>query len=320
MSTTITISIYVEPSIVTGAFEALLRRLYQRAVIKNVKVHEEYFNVEVPEVHYWQRHLKSIIETIPTSNKMLELALEYRLKSGEIAAMDLLLRGDSYENGFELEVNGPISLSISDTQVNRSLTNILNHPKEQVFFEEVIPTSLTTLKDWEEVFLRVAGIYGSYINEHAVQHAAMYLESGWPSAVGCAMLYHRDKHEFARDFLRIYREYNFGENIPKMLSRNFDLEEINIKRPLERIDTKYYEQFNDSDGDSLVKFLNSLDIDKAFKLASLSETEMNELLLLASKKIPEVTYIDSGLQGGALISQPFNSVWKVYKYIADIRS
>lgn len=322
MSVTVSISIYVEPGSVSNSFHALLKRLQSSAVIKKVRVHEKNFDVGVQPLHSWHEKLNPLIETIPTSNKMLELRIDYKLSSGEVAGMDLVLRGCSYERGFELSVNGPISLLISESQVNHQLENILEHPNEKVFAEHITSRSVTALKDWEEIFFRVSGVDELYTIGFGAQHVAMYLESGWPSPVCCAMLYHHDIREFARDFIRIYREYNFGDEMPKMLSNEFDLDRIDLsaqyKSQAKRSERLYYKQFDDPNGGSLLDFLKKLDLDNARKLAELPENRIRELLLYASKHVRGVNYKDISSQGGALISEPFSSVWPIYCYIADM--
>lgn len=322
MSTTISISLYAEQDCVPKLLYDLIDRMGKQSLIRGIKLHEGFYLKNVEEVNAQDRqHLMGVAEKIQFSNRMLRLDMGYQLRSGREVGIDVVVPGTKFERGHEFAVNGPLTISLSLNAVSRPLKDLVEQPDYRRDEAKLLTISTAVQRDWDEIFFRACGVQEVNPERCCVEHGAMYLELGWPSAVGCAMLYHQDKKEFARDFLRVYREFFLGDTLPKMLAEDFDLEDGlagNGSQRNDRVSLAFYKQFDTPGGDSLVEFLNDLDVETARSLAQLSGEEVDELLQEASKEIIDIAYFDFGSDGGALVASPLASVWRAYQYIATI--
>jgi hypothetical protein len=352
MGTIINIAINTEQEQAGRAYKALLNRLLERSEIKKSTVerwiHKKLVKQKLKpgrtsgDMVYIKDDILPngesfdyLINDIPYSNKIFQIRLLYRLFSEEEIGLSLYLNGKDYESGFTVRNNSYIVVSISLNDVDRPLKNLSYNPyykaltQEQLLADDTFRQLATQVAhDWEHLFLHVCGI--DSVEEPLVQHAAMYLENGWPSPACCAMLYHRDKREFAKDFLRIYRKYNLQEqNISQMLDVDFNLEQdlesysITTDRNKDDYDDFYYNQFDFEDG-KLIDFLSELELRKAVKLSRFTESEISAALSLAGEWAEEhefdysTIYLDLKEKGGAILSTPTTSIWRVYEYLYQL--
>lgn len=319
MSTTISISLYEKPENVPKLLGALLRSLEERSIPRGIELHEGFYlqNVQRIEVRN-SAHIEELMWENKDSNKMLNFNMSYQLLSNRKVGIDLKVPGCKFNNGHNYAENGPITISLSLNDISRPLKDLIRQPNHRFDEKELLEVSELVQRDWDEVFFRACGLYTALDRTHYAQHGAMYIESGWPSAIGCSMLYHRDKREFAADFLRIYREFNFGENMPDLLvseNRINKTKDVNYDK---ESNLAFYKQFDSYQEVSIIDFLYQLDMENVLALSSLPVEDIDMLLQESSNELIDVKYCNFGEKGGALISSPLHSVWRVYDLIAAI--
>ncbi len=112
------------------------------------------------------------------------------------------------ESGAPHDLCGPLRLAMSLNDLSRPLWD--RAAEAMTTPEELARLGGLYLNDARELFFRTCGLTGFSTCESAVNHAGMYLEYGWPSPVGCSMIYHRSEWDFFRDLERIYLEYQLG--------------------------------------------------------------------------------------------------------------
>jgi hypothetical protein len=152
----------------------------------------------------------------------------------------------------------------------------------------------------------------------------MYLELGWPSPVGCSMIYHQQPQDFMTDFWRIYADYNWGIWMTRTFETSLDHWRDNpspsrlLKNEPGRDKPQFYRQFVGPDErEVLFQFLDELTENKVQKLSQVSESEVREILKEMSLYVPDVEFYDFNKCGLAITTYPLLSVWHAYKYIAD---
>lgn len=346
MGTLVAIALYAEREQVGEMYKASLRRLSTNAPIGYANVKSWMLKKEVKKMPTvpitagkWvfmeddiptdDEIFCTIIDEIPASKKALETGFLYPLYSRREIGISLYLYGKDYESGYEVRDNGHINVHIALNDVDRPIKELSYDPyykslsKEELYENETIRQAARQItQDWDSLFLDVCGVESE--EKPYVQHAGMYLEHGWPFPACCSMLYHRDKTEFAKDFLRIYRAHRLERQfMPQMLSKDFDLEKdidpqsVNIDQA-ER--ANYYKHF-DFEEHKLIDFLDSLELRKVRKLANFSEAEISAALSLAGEWAAEhafaysTKYVDFNEKGGAILSTPTTSIWRVYEYM-----
>jgi hypothetical protein len=359
MGTIINIAIHTEQEQAGKVYKALLKRLLERGEIKKSTVegwiHKNFVKHKPKggrtsgDMTYIKDDILPIgddilpngeafdhlINSIPYSNKIVQIRLLYRLFSEEEIGLSIYLNGKDYESGFTVRYNSYIVVSISKNDVNRPIKNISYDPyykaltQEQLLADDTFQQLATQVAhDWAHLFLHVCGM--DSVEEPLVQHAAMYMESGWPSPACCAMLYHRDKREFAKDFLRLYRDYNLeNQSALQMLDMDFNVEQdlesnlISTDKKVNNENSFYYKQF-DFEEEKLIDFLSELELRKVVKLSRFTESEISAALSLAGEWAEEhefdysTIYLDFKENGGAILSTPTTSIWRVYEYIYQL--
>ena len=322
MSTTISISIYAEENNIAMAFWNLLDRIMICSTIKSVKIYEKYdqHNTKHISIEHLISSSVSIAEYILYSMNSIKIDLAYKLASSRSIGISLYLYGKGYNQGLAASENGPIRICLSLEDFLGPLKNVTGSERK------VTSTVLTEqgsreITDAEELFFRSCGILEAKRGHPYVKHAAVYLENGWPSAVACSMLYHRESEEFAKDFGRIYARYNWGTLIPTMFRAEANIWRASPTDPLSAAGPgknmpEFYRQFSKPDEEEIIDFLDNLDIETAKKLSTLSGEFIKEELLEVNTAVPEVRCYDFGTSALALTTDLASSLWRAYEYIA----
>lgn len=334
MGITLTIAIQSETEQISDLYKTTLERVSKKSQIVKISTQAwEDFAKGIEKTYSPDiKELSSLIDKIPFSSMRLRIELSYLLPSNRIIYPDLYLYGCKYRNGLETKEDSAIQMLIRLSSMEETISNLLEDhyysfmPKEEILKNFVYQQTIHKInKDWEDLFFRICGLYD--LDYVPVEHAAVYMEAGWPAPSCCAMLFHRNKQEFAKDFLRIYRDYHWkNQFMSEMLSKNFDLEAglqgyFTIENIQER--KSYYAQFDDTVG-KLTDFLEQIDEKKIRKLARFSEREIDAALSLAGDWLSEHTiecstqYFDFGEKGGAVLSTPKTSIWRLYEYIYQL--
>jgi len=325
MSTTITISVYPYSNNFEVASDTLIKELSSRALLNQVRFHKGYWSRETQDLPITKNFLdissQVDIHNIFQSMNAFEIDFDYKLQCGDWVNIALYFIGGKFENGIEAKLNSQIKICVNHNQIDQPLREAISASRKVVTFEDVARAGTGVLKDWEELFMRTCCIPKQEHETSVIQHAAMYKESGWPSAIASAMLYHAEHTEFAQDFSRIYSEYCFGYTMPEVFHY------VRWKEGLDKSilspgkdNLRFYEKYDEKGATLLVGFLANLSNKKAEELMEISISDIRSLLRRAVSILPEVEYIDLGKHGGALISDPLSSVWRSYKIIDEILS
>ncbi len=314
MSTTITISLLPNKGSMSEAFINLLERLSRKGKIDKVQVHSKYWFKNEQTIDFKAANFNALAEEIFPSDKALQIEMDYRSLSDQKIWLSLNLKGQSFENGVEVAIDGPISITVAYSDIHRPLIRLENSRGKQALNSE---TTRQVAEDWRQLFLEICGISEKENDsQSSIDHAAMYLEGGWPSGVGCVMLYHRDTQAFLRDFLHIYREFNQGATIPELLSAENDSSAGNggESSPSQIADKlQFFQQFDSpAYEESIIDFLQNLSWREATELQKISPEECELLLIDICNQLPEVDLEISESNGLAIMTTPLSSIWSVY--------
>ncbi len=308
MSTIITISLLPINNSAPRVFIETLERLKRSGNVNKVQTHDKYWFKNEQAIYFKAADLNAFVETIFPSDKALQIEMDYRSLSGQKIWLSLNLKGHSFENGIEVAIDGPISITVAYSDIHRPLIRLENSHGKQALNSE---TARQVSEDWRQLFLEICGISEKEKDiKSSIDHAAMYLEGGWPSGAGCVMLYHRDAQGFLRDFLHIYREFNQGATIPELLSA----ENAGESSPSQITDKlQFFQQFDSSAyEESIIDFLQNLCWQEATELKKLSPEECEHLLIEICDQLPEVELEISENNGLAIMATPLSSIWRVY--------
>jgi hypothetical protein len=321
VTTTISISLQIDPEKLTGAMVGLMDRMLAQSTLSTALLRHKYAYrkaEEIPERRL-RTQARSLVDGIRNSDQALELQLGYQLSSGRRIALDLLAFGNRYEDGLAAEMNGPMQLRVSHNDLARPLKTLLTHDEGSEPIIDLAEAGASALADAEEIFFRACGLLETRADDSAFEHAGMYPETGWPSPAGCSMVFHRRVAEFAGDFARIRAGYRFGAHMPAMLSPTFDPAGQSGPTAGEAIpapNLAFYRQFSKPDAD-IFEFLDSLDQEEVRRLSALPEERIKSLLSAAAGHIPALELHDFKDRGLALAANPLSSVWQAYQFVQE---
>jgi hypothetical protein len=364
MGVSLSIGLYAETNKLPDVSAALYRRLLERGTFQKATIHKGHVdhNLEPTHTELSLENLHMLTQEIylASPNKALFVDMSYPLTSGRWLNIWVEFYGSQFVHGFYSRQYGPI-------RVTCSLSDLRSTTQEKLATNE-IPTSFTERVAWQgenedqevievlrmlhnqsveeerlnarEFFFAVCGLLENKQSKtslgHAggIDHAAMYTDLHYPSAVLNSGIFHRDIREYARDFVRIFLEYNRGIFLPMTLKQVPDLWNL---QPLELppmlkkgewgvgIPAKEYYpyttfnnfSFNNPGGNKIIKFLNGLTEEKVIVLSALSAPKIEELLyeLIGSEDIPGIDVYEFGTDGMALLTTPVSSLWRAYYYI-----
>ena len=328
MGTTIAMAAYAKHDLVPELVHSIVKRLSERATIEKISIHKKYYmdDVETKEINKLDS-LRSLAKDIQTSANFLEIDFIYTLHSGRITSLDLFMPGTKFERGFQYKANGPVVLTAQYKDISRPLYN--SELRKTYYLDESkhLEIARSVQDDWDELFFRICGL--GFPSSVDVEHAAMFLETGWASSAGCAMVYHRSKNDFAKDIQYIARDYHNGELFHWMIRSEaeryklFDhfhkSTEFIRENNTERL-ARFFKQFDIYEGESVFAFLENLTVEKAQQLARLAQEDIELLIAEALDDVADVSYFDFGEAGAALLSSPKDSLWRVYDRITKIVS
>lgn len=193
----------------------------------------------------------------------------------------------------------------------------------------VIPTRPVTspalpgyrLTNLEALFLRAMGLFAPAQHDPAIEHGTMTYAHGLAAATDQIMLYHRTWDAFARDFTHIYGQYHWAMGA---LYRHPDVDVWRLsdaERAAFRVlstppRTSAQHNADPSMHDHLA-FLDWLDPPRVQRLAALAPAVIRELVLAAVQAVPDVRGYDFGDHGYVLATNPPETIWRVYEYIAQ---
>jgi hypothetical protein len=318
MGTSISIGLYSDRNLLSREIPDLGERLLAKSSIDSAYLAKRW-SYNSPQKLSGEEaiaKLLSLAKSVERSDEALTMRLEYELSSHRFIPLDVCLYGNNYRGGGPARVDGYLKLIIPYNDLACSLDEV--RKKGEAFHNTTIDLFIVMLNDVEELFFRACGIDLYKQKCSGITHAAMYLESGWPSAVGCSTLYHKDITEFARDFVRIFVEYNFGIAIPATLPSDADLWSFSKSPDVEplRQNPRFYQQFwNEGDG-ALIRFLDSLDESRVRQLATLKKEKIREYFMQAGEDLPDLICYDLNDSGMALATLPMASIWQAYEFVA----
>lgn len=315
MSTIITISLLPIKNNAPRVFIETLERLKRSGNVNKVQTHDKHWFKNEQAIDFKAVDLNALAGEIFPSDKALQIEMDYRSLSGQKIWLSLNLKGQSFENGVEAAIDGPISITVAYSDIHRPLIRLENSRGKQALNSE---TARQVSEDWRQLFLEICGISEKEnVDQSSIDHAAMYLEGGWPSGAGCVMLYHRDAQAFLRDFLHIYREFNQGATIPELLSTENGSTAGNAgeSSPSQIADKlQFFQQFDSpAYEESIIDFLQNLSWQEATELQKPSPEECELLLIDICNQLPEVELEISENNGLAIMATPLSSIWRVYQ-------
>ena len=347
MSITISISVHANQDSVSEAFVNTYRNLlrYGRGEVGQAWFYERYYNTthnNKPVDVSLDSCISNLVRDMASSRNSLSVNLSYELPTGEWVALSLDFVGRYYEDGWIIRSSDHIRVWMSLRDLVRSLTSAplgstdLNRSRVELETQTITSVS--------ELFLAVCGVLSEGSDSELIDHAGMYPESDWPTAVACSGVYHRDVREVARDFRRIYNEHHQGGYMPMSLDPTLAPEEWHMQvdrrwgrnsfpagkdtngyrefpkaKPTEIIYWRRIESPNDREpeGGALWDFLNSLTEAEVAKLETPPEPFLRTVLGEVPEAVPQVRYYDLGQRGVALTTFPLGSVWRVYALIRE---
>jgi hypothetical protein len=318
-------------------FLSTLERLLRKGKLRSLELHERFHDGKAKNTFEGIHQLNEIVRRIPVSDLQLESGLFYQLPSGKKVYVDLDLTGIDYESGFNVQFDGYVRLTVSLGDVYRE---VISEIGGAYFFRKELASEqkkLFTMKeyqqaaeDWHELFLNACGLIpnAGQSLECTIHHAAMYFETVWMSPISCAMVYHSNKQEFGKDFLRIYRLYHYEDQLMTQLLDNNKLDRVADLVPTPQEEKlKRYPLYDLLDGyqNTLSKFMTELDFAACVELANLPIQEVDRLLNEAFVKVQDqefntfpLTYMDYKEQGAAILSIPNQSVWPMYWHMYQL--
>lgn len=329
MSTIISVSLSAEIQKIPQATRKLLERILRKSTLKKLKIYHKYEHITPEE--YLIDNLSSLLEmseSIVHSDKALKLEFEYRLLSGRSMCLDLDLYGLNYENGLKFLRDGNMRIIFSFHGLIKNLIKDLNEwdlSQQNELNKQQITISKLLESDVEEIFFRACG---NLLEEETdcgdeIKHGAMYLETGWPSPVGCSMIYHRQFKDFTTDFKHIYLEYNRGITVPEMFYPNLnswhtDLTTIQTFHQPGREKHQFYQQFAEPGDGDIISFISQLNEDKINQILNINEEDIRLIITDIDFNVPGIRCYDFEERGVVLFTHPLSSLWRAYQYIAAV--
>ena len=343
VSSTLAISLHADPDKLTNMVVSVYERILARGVLNEALLLVNIDEIVEPRYkHLDKEQLRSLTNKILPSNEALWLFFSYPLLSGRDENFSLLnmhLIGRRYVRGFRATQQGQIQLDlpIADLNTPTSVELMRRHAPtsiraqdrpNQVSAFDSLQDERTILADHEELFLRACGLLSTKVRAGDVAHAAMFVGNVWRSPVACSAVFHRDAVEFARDFVRIYREYREGIPMPVMLASGVDLWSLEppeayphwgIGVPGKADVVAYTTDYRQKKHNAIIRFLESLSEVTIRKLSSLTGDDVRDLLIQMFVFGTErnIQVHDFGSSGLALTTGPRSRLWLAYKYIAD---
>ena len=317
MGTTVSIALHAAETTIPRAFQHLVQRMLLQGAGPRVYFYER-FGYEDPHdlgIDALTR-LEAVATSIVTSHRAIRVEMVYTLASGRGIVLDLNLYGKEFNLGWDVCYDGHIRLTLGLKPLSRPLKDALDDEPSPPQ-ARLADLAEHVIMDSEALFFHACGAHDPTAD---IQHGAMYLECGWPSAEGCAMVYHRAAPEFARDFARIYAHYHWGISTPLLLERDVwqfqetDMAALRTYEPLEEAARKQPDRDIFADHEQLA-FFSALDQETAQRLSALPAERIRALLHEVYQHEPELTCYDFGAQGLALTADPLSNVWRAYAYL-----
>jgi hypothetical protein len=317
MAITNSISLHIRPENIPREFQLLVDRMLASATLTGIQLREKYWHYGIKRQYndLYELDLGSLTEIFLKSDKALEIDLRYRLKSGRTIAVSLALYGQGYEEGYAVMSSGNLKLSFSHSQLAYPLKELLKNERMSSI-EELSKVEMSVLSDAKDIFLQACGLDRDVCSN--VEHAAMYLELGWPSPLECSMIFHHKSKEFAIDFLRIYAEYKYRISILDTFDSDFALgmlgsERIKTPNKTSCNNQKYYRRsINNAE---ILTFLHTLSEEKIKWLLRLPEEVIVSVLTKLNQNVTEIechSFRDCGM---ILVTNPLLNLLSPYKYI-----
>ena len=360
MSKTISMSFFPSKDNSVQAFASMVRRITSENSIQRIKWHKKYCDSNSEKIDFdtLMSMIESPeSESLADSKDSFAVQLGYTTASGELIPLDLEFYGKGYEMGLYTRDDSSLRITAEDSGLWRLMKRIsrdmswtgLDAP-EHLKSEAVEKAN----RDSELLFLKGCGFSlkgdssswkWDYEGENYIDHGAMYYESGWSCPLRCQMVYHKDPQEFAKDFERIYADYHWGITMPLLYGLEKDIWQLSeseihslntyqlnkqhsasrrcgkdypgdykfFSRPME-----YAPEQTEMDA---VNFVESFDQKKVQQLSKLPVSYIREVFsAVAETELPEVRFHDFGNQGMVLLSSSNLSVWRAYRYLAELAS
>jgi hypothetical protein len=289
-------------------------------------------------------------EKLVNSREAFNCGFEFELTSGERIPLWIDFYGKNYRNGYPFRHYGNLVISTSSSYLWRSIDrqivnqialnyqksdrNLIHSKKHRYTKEEKI---LSIHQDSEDLFLEICGLLSLEQEETYIEHAVMYYEMNFRCSLTNQMIYHRNPIEFAQDFERIYIDYLWGAYFPLLLSSNLDIWQLSSEE-ISNLGThqmdrekpgkdkpelyKFYAQPRkfcpELQPEEIIDFLESLEPQIVKKLTKLPVSFIKLGFKNTEQRFPEVRYYDCQEQGMVLISGALSSVWRPYRYLAQL--
>ena len=210
----------------------MARGYFQRAT-----VYEKYFdhNAEPTYEYFSAEQLHSLAHDIflTNSDKALRVEVAHLLTSGRRLFLRLWFYGTKFSQSVRVNAYGPILIECDRSDLRSSIRDKLEENGILAPFErslhDIDEEQLELLhkqidedehRNARELFYTVCALTkdmqssASSAFADSIGHAFSWTNSGYTSIMLNSGIFHREVGEFARDFVRIYLEYNRGITCP----------------------------------------------------------------------------------------------------------
>lgn len=321
MSTTVTIAAWPE----AGRHDDILHRWLdddvQRPTPVRAVLHSRYWRRDRAELHFdgapelaSQLSRRGIFE----GDVAAEVDCVWTA-DGLALPVTLFFVGRGFEGGRAWRVDGQAYAKVSHGDMVGDLRRRLV-PGWEADLEAGLAAA-AAIDRWVDLFTSLCGL-GVHVDPvhdpcevATVRHAAMYLEAGWPSPVGCAVVYHDRLTDFDLDYAHILECHRAGVGLPEVLARSAPTPHHQpvAAVPPQKVPRAFYDQFDGGSGE-LLAFLDRLDDELVTHMSGLSEAAVRRLLQYATSRGNDC-FIDLGPRGGLLFTDPLSSVFRVYQHM-----
>ncbi len=334
MSITLSISLHTKAERVPSAFIALIDRVADDSSIVEMDITAE--SIGSPrgcDARIGTQEFSSIVDSVAVSDEMLHVGTAHTLPSGNDVYVSCELKGTQYMRGSRWAQNGAVTCWFSYGQMTRVMEEVRSQigrsvpaSGEGIGYADMLSAAATgevVVSDCEALFLACTGVVDNRVVADAFDSSLLYLDE-WTPGPGCAMRFHRNAADFARDFPRMYALFHFQCAVPDLCRLSGKVAEYealpphpyrpSLKEWCDPVDAAQRPRFYRANWARELQFYATLTRDAADRLVSLPESTVREQLKHFAETDLTVTFceIDGGV---ALTEEPLSTVLPVYEYL-----
>jgi hypothetical protein len=253
-----------------------------------------------------------VADTVDSKN-CLVVRMAYDGVAGSPNAIGVYLYGRGFDGGLPRYDSGPISVKMSVSEVGQRLWESVG---EEWHIGPIMREEEQFTNVCQRLFHTVCGLPLAEGQLGSVRHCAMYLEYGWPSAVGCSMIYHYRLQDFVTDMARIVDEFQVGVSIPSLLMECDDISlGTSVKRVPSREKLELYRAYAVEESGALATFIRQLDKATVESFLHLSDAHLQEWFQHADLRQYRIKRNDFGCGLITLTTNPLLSLWPAYRLL-----